>query len=138
MNIGNLVRIERLNYLLGGILVIAAAVTQPQRIALGVVCGVVLTCLNFLFLRKLIGKWTTDAAEGRSTAGGSVLMLPKMIGLMLAVVLCLAYLPIDAIAFAVGYSVFVASIFIEVILSVVLPTPAEPPTQPPSETNDHG
>jgi len=122
VNAGNLRRIERLNYLIGGVIVIAAALTQPQRVALGVAVGVALTCANFFVLRRLILKWTSDAAEGRSSSSSSLLVLPKMIGLMVAVVLCLAYLPIDAVAFAIGYSVFVASIFVEIILAAVLPS----------------
>lgn len=124
MTAGSIVRVERLNYLLGGILVIGAAVTQARPVALGIVVGVVLTCLNFFLLRKLVVKWTTDAAEGRPTTASGMLVLPKMIGLMVAVVLSLAFLPIDGIAFAIGYSVFVVSIFVEIILAAVLPTPA--------------
>jgi hypothetical protein len=122
VNAGNLRRVERLNYLLGGILVIAAAVTRPQRESLGIAVGVALTCANFFVLRRLIQKWTSDAAEGRSSSTSSLLVLPKMIGLMVAVVLCLAFLPIEPVAFAIGYSVFVVSIFVEIILAAVLPS----------------
>jgi hypothetical protein len=122
VNAGNLRRVERLNYLIGGVLVIAAAVTQPQRIALGIAVGVALTCANFFVLRRLIQKWTSDAADGRSSSTSSLLVLPKMIGLMVAVVLCLAFLPIEPVAFAIGYSVFVVSIFVEIILAAVLPS----------------
>src|SRR6185369_11247522 len=62
----SLLRIERLNYALGGILVILAAVTQPRPIALGIAVGVALTCLNFFVLRKLVFKWTSDAAKGKT------------------------------------------------------------------------
>jgi hypothetical protein len=132
---GNLRRIERLNYLLGGILVIAAALTQPQPVALGVAVGVALTCANFFVLRRLIQKWTSDAAAGRSTSKSGLLVLPKMVGLMVAVVLSLAYLPIHPIAFAVGYSIFVVSIFVEILLAAILPSPSPTP-----ETNEqhHG
>ena len=122
MNAGNLRRVERLNYLIGGILVIAGAITQPQRVALGIAVGVALTCANFFVLRRLIQKWTSDAAEGRSSSTSSLLVLPKMIGLMVAVVLCLAFLPIEPVAFAIGYSVFVVSIFVESLLAAVLPS----------------
>jgi hypothetical protein len=129
MNAWSLRRIERLNYVIGGLLTIAAALTQPQDKALGVAVGVALTCLNFFFLRKLVFKLTAEAKQGGST--GSLLVLPKMIGLMAAVVLCLTLLPIDGLAFAVGYSVFVASIVVELVLTVVLPSPS-------SEENSHG
>ena len=94
----SMVRIERLNYGLGGILVIAAAVTQPKDIALGVAVGVALTCLNFFLLRKLVYKWTSDAAKGK-TGSAPMLMLPKMVGLMGAVALSILVLPIDPFAF---------------------------------------
>lgn len=129
---GSVRRIKRLNYLLGGVLVIAAALTQSQTDALGVAVGVALSCLNFFLLEKLVTRWTSEAAEGRSTTASSMLMLPKMMALGALVVLSLAFLPISGVGFVIGYSVFVASIFVEIILSAVLPTP-----QTPSEQN-HG
>jgi len=117
-------RVERLNYLIGGVLIIGAALTQPRAIALGVTVGVILTCLNFFFLRRLVTRWTRDAARGVSSSGG-VLMVPKMIALMVAVVLSLAFLPISPAAFALGYSVFVASIFIEAVLELTFENPDE-------------
>lgn len=123
MNAGNLRRIERLNYLLGGALIVGGALTQTQEIALGLAVGVALTCLNFFFFRRLVTRWTSDAAAGRATSGNALLMMPKMIGLMVAVVLCLAFLPIDAAAFAIGYSIFVISIFVEILLSAFQPSP---------------
>jgi hypothetical protein len=105
-------RIERLNYLIGAVTVLLAMLTQPLPISLGFAVGVGLTCLNFLVLRKLVVKWTEDAAAGR-TGNAPMLMMPKMILLMGAVVAALALLPINAIAFTVGYSIFIASIVID-------------------------
>ena len=48
--------VERLNYAIGGVLVIAAALFVTQRQALGVAIGVALTCLNFAVLRGLVYK----------------------------------------------------------------------------------
>ena len=117
-------RVERLNYVLGGGLVIASALTQTRDIALGIAVGVTLTCLNFFFLRRLVTRWTRDAARGVSSAAAT-LMVPKMIALMAAVVLSLAFLPISAVAFAIGYSVFVASIFIEAVIELAFETPED-------------
>lgn len=114
----SMVRIERLNYALGGVLVIAAALTQPQRIALGIAVGVALTCVNFLLLRKLVTKWTSDAAQGK-TGNAPMLMLPKMVGLMGAVALSILVLPIDPIAFVIGYSLFIVSIVIDTTYSAL-------------------
>lgn len=116
----SLLRIERLNYALGGILVIIAALTQPQTIALGFAVGVGLTCLNFFVLRKLVTKWTTDAAQGK-TGNAPLLMLPKMVGLMGAVAVAILVLDIDPIAFTVGYSLFIVSIVLDTTFSAFRP-----------------
>ena len=110
-------RIERLNYGLGALLVIVGALTQARDVALGLAVGVALTCANFYVLRKLVVKWTDDAAAGRVRSTG-VLLIPKMMALMGAVILCLALLPIDAVAFVVGYSLFLISIAIETAIVV--------------------
>lgn len=133
----SLLRIERLNYALGGIVVIAAALTQPRPIALGVAVGVLLTCLNFFVLRKLVYKWTSDAAQGAidpagKPAGGgnaALLMLPKMVGLMVAVALAILFLPIDPIAFTIGYSLFIVSIVIDTTYSALRPQAAPTSTE---------
>jgi hypothetical protein len=109
-------RIEKLNYALGSLLAIAGALTQPSDIALGVAVGAALTCLNFFVLRKLVVKWTADAAAGR-TGNAPYLMLPKMVGLMGLVAVSILVLPIDAVAFTVGYSTFIISIVIETLYS---------------------
>ena len=111
-------RIEKFNYVLGAVLVIAGALTQPRDVALGVAVGVALTCANFFVLRKLVAKWTRDAAKGQ---GGTaqLLALPKMIGLMLAVGAAILFLPIDPIAFTIGYSIFIPSILIEATYSAL-------------------
>lgn len=116
----SMIRIERLNYILGGVLVILAALTQPQAIALGVAVGVALTCANFYVLRRLVTKWTRDAAQGK-TGSAPLLMMPKMIGLMGAVAFAILVLPIDPIAFTIGYSLFIVSIVIDTTYSMLRP-----------------
>ncbi len=124
-------RINRLNLMIGGVLVIGSAITQPRELALGVVVGVVLTCVNFFVLARLIARWTADAAKG--VAGpASYLMMPKMIGLMIVIVAALKYLPIDPVGFALGFSVFVISIIVETIYANMIPAetpPADPTTR---------
>jgi putative flippase GtrA len=127
MNGDSLVRIERLNYAVGGVLVILAAVTQPRSIALGVAVGVALTCINFMMVRRLVFRATRDAADGH-TSNRMLLVLPKMMLVMAAVVLSLALLPINAAAFAVGYSIFIASIVIEGVYAATRP-PTDPQPQ---------
>lgn len=121
----SILRIERINYALAGVLVILAALTQPRPVALGLAVGAALTCLNFFVLRKLVTRWTADAAQGKSS-NAALLMLPKMIGLMGAVAVAVLVLPIDVIAFIVGYSLFIVSIIIETASAALRPSPAQP------------
>jgi hypothetical protein len=119
-------RIERLNYVLGAVAIIAGAiVTRDVRIAAGIACGVVLTCANFFVLRRLVVRWTADAAAGRPS-NASFLMVPKMVVLMISVVLALTLLPIDPIAFTIGYSTFIASIVIDTGFHALRPIPEAP------------
>lgn len=117
-------RIERLNYGISAVLVLAALITQPEAIVLGLGAGAALTCANFYVLRRLIVRWTTDAAEGKS-GNSAILMLPKMVAMMGLVAVAVLFLPIDVIAFAVGYSIFIGSILIESIYSAMRPAPAD-------------
>ena len=114
----SILRIERLNYGLGAVVAVGSLFTQSRSIALGVCVGVALTCANFYVLRKLITKWTTAAQKG-APSNAPLLMLPKMVGLMLAVAAAVLFLPIDPIAFTVGYSIFIISIVIETLYSSV-------------------
>jgi len=129
----SIARIERLNYVIGGIGVIAGALTQPKPIALGLAVGIALTCANFYVLRRLVTKWTAEAAAGRPPRG-QALLLPKMMGLMAAVALSIIFLPIDPIAFVIGYSIFIASIVIDTTYAAFR---SEPTAEKPKET-DHG
>jgi hypothetical protein len=111
-------RIERLNYVLGALLVLAALLTQSRAIALGVAVGAALTCANFYVLRRIVAKWSDDVAAGR-TRSTAPLILPKFMALMLAVVASILLLPIDAAGFAAGYSLFIVSIVIETVSSAM-------------------
>ncbi|HEU0036283.1 MAG TPA: ATP synthase subunit I [Kofleriaceae bacterium] len=115
-------RIERLNYAISAIAIVASLVTQSRSITLGLAVGAALTCLNFYVLRRLIVKWTTDAAQGKS-GNSALLMLPKMIGMMGAVAVAVLFLPINVIAFAAGYSIFIVSIIVETLYSAFRPAP---------------
>lgn len=129
----SILRIERINYVLGAVLVAAAALTQSQPIALGIAVGVALTCLNFYVLRRLVSKWTSDAAKGK-TGNAPLLMLPKMVGLMGAVAVAILLLPLEPIAFTIGYSIFIISIVIDTTYSA-LRDPDEGPSS--TETDKH-
>jgi hypothetical protein len=128
----SILRIERLNYGIGAALALGSLFTQSRAIALGICIGVALTCLNFLVLRKLITKWTTSAQTG-APSNAPLLMLPKMVGLMLAVAAAVLFLPIDPIAFTIGYSIFIISIVIETVYSSVF---TAEPANGSTENND--
>ena len=132
-------RIERLNYGISAVAIVVALITQPQPIAFGLAVGAGLTCLNFFVLRKLVVRWTTEAAEGRS-GNSAMLMLPKMIGLMGAVAVAVLLLPIDVIAFTIGYSIFIVSILTDTIYTALKPSARDPNPDNANGTNesDHG
>lgn len=116
----SILRIERLNYGIAGVLIVGAALTQPRDIALGVAIGAALTCVNFHLLRRLVTKWTAAAAKGERSSA-PMLMLPKMVGLMGAVALAILFLPIQPVAFIVGYSIFIVSIVIDTTFAAMRP-----------------
>jgi hypothetical protein len=126
-------RIERINYALAAIVVLVGLLTQSRAIVLGLMTGAALTCINFYVLRRLVVKWTADAAAGKGGGAASMLMMPKMIGLMLAVAAAVLLLPLDVVAFTIGYSIFVLSIVIE-----TASTAFRAPAQDPDSEHDHG
>ena len=121
MTIASLQRIERLNYILGGVLIAVMAFVMDSRGALGVVVGVVLSGLNFTVMRKMVEGWARRPPSQRGPS--SFFMVPKMMVLMGAVVLCLMLLPISAIGLAVGFSVFLVSIAVETVRYISSPPP---------------
>lgn len=127
-------RIERLNYIIGGLGIIVAALTVPQKPAYSLAIGVVLTCLNFAALRFLVFRWTSAVKAGNDAASSNriLLVLPKMFLLMGAVALVVLLLPIEPISFLIGFSVFLPSIAVATALEVVSPGPPDPDPQPPA------
>jgi hypothetical protein len=129
-------RIERFNYGIGAVVVAGGALTQARPIALGLAVGVALTCANFFVLRKLVVKWTSEAASGRG-GNAAMLMLPKMVGLMAAVGLAIVFLPMSVVAFTVGYSIFLVSIVVEVLYSAIRTPDGAPPAGPNNGEHEH-
>jgi hypothetical protein len=77
-------------------------------------------------------KWTTEAAKGGGGNSG-LLMLPKMVALMGAVAAAVLLLPLDVVAFAIGYSIFIVSIIVETTYTALRPSAADSASE-----NDHG
>jgi hypothetical protein len=134
-------RIERLNYGISAGVILLALLTQPRDVVLGVAVGAGLTCANFWVLRRIVVKWTGEVATGKA-GNSSLFMLPKMLVLMGAVAVAILLLPIDAIAFTVGYSIFIVSILADTIYASVRTEPAETPGSSSGPDNgnesDHG
>ena len=125
-------RIERLNYGISAVAIVVALLTQSREVTLGLAVGAGLTCANFYVLRRLIVKWTTEAARGKAGNTG-LLMVPKMLVLMGAVAAAVLLLPIDVVAFAIGYSIFIVSIIVEATYSALRPSAADGASE-----NGHG
>jgi hypothetical protein len=130
----SILRIERLNYGIGAVAIAVTTLTQSLDIALGLAIGVLLTCANFFVLRKLVTKWTREAASGKG-GNASLLMLPKMIGLMGSVAVVIIFLPVNVVAFTIGYSIFIVSIIVDATYSTLRISDSEPPE--PNEPNEH-
>ncbi|MCG8424439.1 MAG: hypothetical protein MJE77_41635 [Proteobacteria bacterium] len=133
MDVNSIRRIERLNYMLGGVLIATAALLMPRDTALGVLVGVVLACANFSIMRRVIPGWMRAASHNGGGARG-LFLVPKMALLMLAVVLALAFLPIAAEGLAIGFSIFLLSIAIETV-RYMSSSPADPSR---ADGNDSG
>jgi hypothetical protein len=118
MDIGSLQRIERMNYILGGVLIAASVFVFTREGIFGVAVGVILSGLNFTVMRYMVQRWLASAARSQSSGARSnqaLLMFPKMALLMLAIFLAIWYLPISAIGVAIGFSVFLVSIGVETV-----------------------
>lgn len=113
MDVSSLRNIERLNYMLGAVLVIGAAILMSRPDVLGVLVGVALSCANFTLMRRMVQWWISTPPERRGAR--TLVLLPKMTGVMLAVALAIFFLPVSAIGVLVGFSVFLGSIAIETV-----------------------
>jgi hypothetical protein len=117
MDVASLTRIERLNYILGGLASAVAAVVLPSDQSLGLLVGVVIGSLNFSLIRRIVARWLTGASEDGGGKSG-YFMIPKMSALMVAIFLALRFLPISPIFLALGFSIFLPSIVIESVRSL--------------------
>ncbi len=107
-------RIERLNYLLAGLLAAIGVVFLSAPYALGLTVGAALSALHFSGLRWLVTRVRTLPEKRRK--GAAMLFLPHLLVTMAAVVLALAYLPLSGGAFLIGFSIF----FISIVLGVAI------------------
>lgn len=113
MDARSLARVERLNYALGAALILLCVVLTDSSFAMGIALGVVITCVNFAIIRRLVDKLLVLEPDKRDKT--ALFFLPKMVGLLVVVTVVLFFLPISAIGLAIGFSIFFVSIMIESI-----------------------
>lgn len=111
MNIDSLKRIETLNYGLGVALILVSFTLGSMYFTGGVSLGVLLTCLNFSIIRRLVSKLLNTPPQHQSRT--AFIFLPKMTGLLILVALAILFLPISPIGIGIGFSVFILSIMVE-------------------------
>ena len=111
MDIKSLERIERLNYMFGAALVLVVSALTPIHFTMGVAFGVVLSCVNFSIIRRLVSKLLAAKPDKRGPT--AFFFVPKMAGVLGVVALAIYFLPISAIGMGIGFSVFLVSIMVE-------------------------
>lgn len=117
MDVNSLSRIERLNYVLGGLAAAVAAIVLPGDQSLGLLVGAVIGSVNFSLIRRIVERWLSGAAQDAGGKSG-LFMIPKMGALLAAVFLALRFLPISPVYLALGFSIFLPSIVIESVRSL--------------------
>jgi hypothetical protein len=108
---GHLARIERLNALFAGVMILAAAAFFSTPVLVGVSVGAVLSIANFWGIRRLVS--ASLRRDGMKRAGLQLLLMAKMGLLFLLVFLAIRFLPLSPVGLAIGMSVFLLSIAVE-------------------------
>jgi ATP synthase I chain len=105
-----LARIERINLILGAAITCLAWFLWGARGALAAGVGAGLACADFWLLVRIGGRLVASAREGNPSRGLSFLLLGKTAALFALVFVAIAVLHLEAVPFALGFSVFVVSI----------------------------
>jgi hypothetical protein len=103
-------RIERMNLILAGVITALAGVLWGPRGAIAAGAGSALACADFWLLVRIGGRLVASAREGNPSRGLSFLLLGKTFALFALVFIAIGVLHLEAIPFALGFSVFVVSI----------------------------
>lgn len=123
MDRASLHRIERMNWIFGGVLVALCGALGTMEHVLGSLVGVVLGAVNFSLVARIVERMA-QAATGKLEAKASTMFLaPKMAVLMGLVFAAIYFLPISSPMLAIGFSVFMLSIGVETV-RYVLRSPA--------------
>ena len=103
-------RIERANLVLAVLLTALAGVVWGARGALAAGAGATLACADFWLLLRIGARLVASARDGNPSRGLSFLLIGKTMALFALVYIAIGVLHLDAIPFALGFSVFVVSI----------------------------
>ena len=109
----DLARIERWNGVFAAVLILGAAVWFSTPVLIGVAVGAGLAVLNFMGVRRLVG--ASLRRDGIQRAILQLLLILKMGVLFVLVFLAIRFLPLNAVALAVGMSVVLLSIAVEAV-----------------------
>jgi hypothetical protein len=103
-------RIERINLILAAAVTALAGAIWGARGALAAGVGAALAVADFWLLVRIGSRLVASARAGNPSRGLSFLLLGKTMVLFALVFIAIAVLHLDAIPFALGFSVFVVSI----------------------------
>jgi hypothetical protein len=106
-----LARIERVNLILAALVTALAGALWGARGAVAAGVGAALACADFWLLVRIGSRLVASARSGDPSRGLSFLLLGKTAALFALVFIAIAVVRLDAIPFALGFSVFVVSIF---------------------------
>ncbi len=125
----HLTSVERMTMILAGIVIAAGAIAAPRRVAFGITVGAALMVANAWVMRR-VGRKVMKA----SRPGAAILLLNlKMLTLVGLVFLVLHFLPIDAIGFLIGVSIFPVAILVAAVRNGMAESSNET-----AETPSHG
>ena len=105
-----LARIERTNLIIAALLTALAGVVWGARGAIAAGAGATLACADFWLLVRIGARLVASARDGNPSRGLSFLLIGKTMALFALVYVAIGVLHLDAIPFALGFSVFVVSI----------------------------
>jgi len=103
-------RIERVNLILAALITGVAGAIWGVRGAIAAGVGAALACADFWLLVRIGSRLVASARAGNPSRGLSFLLIGKTAALFALVFIAIAIAHLDAIPFALGFSVFVVSI----------------------------
>jgi hypothetical protein len=107
-----LARIERINLILAALVTALAWAIWGVRGAVAAGAGALLACADFWLLVRIGARLVASARAGNPSRGLAFLLLGKTMALFALVFIAIAVIHLDAIPFALGFSVFVVSIML--------------------------